>query len=76
MNEPNRPVTPAGAPLASCVDQRGCVPQRCVVCLKEVPADALNVSDAEAYVHYFCGLACLDTWRRHAKSALAKPVKP
>ena len=58
--------TPAGAPLAQCADEDSCTVFSCEVCLKEVPADAVKVTDAQDYVHYFCGLDCLDAWQKQA----------
>lgn len=69
MEKHKPPITPTGAPLASCADQIGCELQQCEVCLKEIPADALHVNDALDYVHHFCGLDCLETWRKRAKSS-------
>lgn len=48
---------------------------RCAVCLKEVPADAVNVADAQDYVHHFCGLDCLDLWRKRAGAPRPGTVK-
>ena len=58
--------TPAGGVVAQCSDEVGCTCVICETCLKEVPADAVNVSDAQDYVHHFCGLSCLETWRKQA----------
>jgi len=49
---------------------------RCAICLKEVPADALNVADAQDYVHHFCGLDCLDLWRKQARTGRPETAKP
>lgn len=56
-------LTPAGAHVAQCADEDTCVVTRCEVCLTDVPADAVNVVDAQEYVHHFCGLDCLEIWR-------------
>lgn len=58
--------TPAGAPLAQCSDEDSCSVVSCEVCLKEIPGDAVNVTDAQDYVHHFCGLECLDAWQKQA----------
>ena len=76
MDKPNRSLTPAGAPLVSCDDEAGCEMRQCEVCLTEIPADAVNVADAQDYVHHFCGLDCLDVWRARAKSSKPDPAKP
>lgn len=60
----NLHLTPAGAKVAQCADEDACRVTRCEICLKEVPPDAVNVADAQDYVHHFCGLDCLDLWRR------------
>jgi len=64
MNTRNR--NPAGAVVAQCADEDGCTRIACEVCLKEVPADAVNVTDAQDYVHHFCGLGCLEIWQKQA----------
>lgn len=53
MDKPPISYTTAGAPLVNCEDETGCAVQQCEVCLKEIPSDATNVSDAQDYVHYF-----------------------
>ncbi len=66
MDKPH--LTPAGAKLAQCADEDACTVTRCEVCLKEVPADAIGVADAQDYVHHFCGLDCLDIWRHKGEA--------
>lgn len=58
--------TPAGGLVAQCSDEAGCTVLSCAVCLKEVPADAIAVTDAQDYVLHFCGLDCLDAWQKQA----------
>lgn len=58
--------TPSGALVAQCSDEAACTVVTCTVCLKEVPADSVNVTDAQDYVHHFCGLDCLEVWRKQA----------
>ena len=58
--------TQAGAPLAQCADEDSCTVVSCEVCLKEIPADSIKITDAQDYVHYFCGLECLEIWQRQA----------
>jgi hypothetical protein len=66
---------PAGALVAQCSDENSCTVFNCEVCLKEIPADALNVTDAQDYVHHFCGLDCLGIWRKRAGNHLkSKPA--
>jgi len=69
-------LTPGGGVVAQCADEAACVVVRCAVCLKEVPADAVNVADAQDYVHHFCGLDCLDTWRKQAGAPRPEAAKP
>lgn len=64
MDNPH--LTPAGARLAQCSDEAACTVVSCAVCLKEIPADSIRVTDAQEYVHHFCGLDCLEIWRKQA----------
>lgn len=64
METENR--APGGGRVAQCSDQESCAPVSCEVCLKEVPADAVNLTDAQDYVHHFCGLDCLELWQKQA----------
>jgi hypothetical protein len=57
---------PAGALVAQCSDEDSCTVFSCEVCLKEVPADSVKVTDAQDYVHHFCGLDCLEAWQKQA----------
>ncbi|MBU1222651.1 MAG: DUF3330 domain-containing protein [Gammaproteobacteria bacterium] len=59
---------PAGGLVAQCSDEAACKKLTCAVCLKEVPADAVKITDAQDYVHHFCGLDCLDAWRKQAEA--------
>lgn len=64
METANR--TPGGGRVAQCSDEESCATVSCEVCLKEVPADAINLTDAQDYVHHFCGLDCLERWQKQA----------
>lgn len=66
MNTHNR--NPAGAVVAQCKDEASCNPVSCEVCLTEVPVDSVNMTDAQDYVHHFCGLGCLETWQKQART--------
>lgn len=35
----------------------------CELCLKSIPLSESEISEAEDYVAYFCGLECYDIWR-------------
>ena len=76
MNVHNR--NPAGAVIAQCDDEEGCSLVACEICMAEVPADAVNVTDAQDYVHHFCGLGCLERWQKqggsHQQDTPTKPV--
>lgn len=39
----------------------------CELCLKSVPISEAEVSEAEEYVAYFCGLECYDSWIKQKK---------
>lgn len=58
--------TPAGARVAQCSDEEACTVVSCAVCLQEIPADAVRLTDAQDYVHHFCGLDCLEIWQKQA----------
>ena len=66
--------TPEGTPVADCADDAGCKPVACEVCLSDLPSDAVNVTDAQDYVHHFCGLGCLEQWQK--QSATPPPGAP
>lgn len=59
--------TPAGALVAQCTDEDCCTVFSCEVCLKEIPADAVKLTDTQDYVHHFCGLDCLETWQKQTR---------
>lgn len=71
MKTDNR--NPAGAVVAQCVDEAGCTLLACEVCLSEIPADAVKLTDAQDYVHHFCGLGCLETWQKQARTHQQNP---
>lgn len=58
--------TPAGGAVVRCADDAGCARVACEVCLIELPADAVNVTDAQDYVHHFCGLDCFEQWQKQS----------
>ncbi len=60
-------LSPSGGAVMQCSDDAGCVTLNCAVCLKEVPADAIRLADAQDYVLHFCGLDCLEAWRKQAE---------
>ncbi len=66
--------TPAGALVAQCSDEDSCTVFNCEICLREIPADASSQSYTQDYVHHFCGLECLEVWRKRA--GLPLPARP
>jgi len=56
--------SPGGALVAQCSDEDSCTVISCAVCLKEIPVDGVGHNDSQDYVHHFCGLDCLETWRK------------
>ena len=65
---------PGGGLVAQCSDESACTVFSCAVCLKEVPADALKITDAQDYVLHFCGLHCFDIWQKQA--GIKQQAKP
>lgn len=70
--------SPAGALVAQCSDEDSCTVFSCEVCLKEIPADSIKVTDAQDYVQHYCGLECFEAWQkqvrlRHAASPARRP---
>lgn len=72
MNTRHR--TPGGALVTDCTDDENCTIFSCAVCMKEIPADAIEVADAQDYVHHFCGLECLETWQK--QTGIRPPAPP
>lgn len=66
MNTHNR--SQADAVVAQCKDDASCKAVSCEICLTEIPADAVNVTDTQDYVHHFCGLACFEAWQKQART--------
>ncbi|MFO7543688.1 MAG: DUF3330 domain-containing protein [Thiobacillus sp.] len=58
--------TPAGGLVAQCSDEASCTVMSCEVCLNEIPSDSVGLTDAQDYVHHFCGLNCLEAWQKQA----------
>ena len=47
---------------------------RCEVCVTEVPLSVAKSAEALDYVHYFCGLNCLQKWQAQGQAKVL-PVK-
>jgi uncharacterized ParB-like nuclease family protein len=60
-------LSPGGGRVVACASDESCKMVSCEVCLSEVPADAALTADVQDYVHYFCGLDCLEAWQRQAR---------
>jgi len=41
----------------------------CELCLKSIPLSEYEISEAEDYVAYFCGLECYDVWRKQLQNS-------
>lgn len=57
-----------GAVVAPCSDEETCSVLTCETCMRELPSDAVAISDAQDYVHHFCGLDCLEAWQKRARA--------
>lgn len=66
------PRSPGGGPVTDCDDDSNCRHVSCEVCLGDLPADAVNVTDAQDYVHHFCGLGCLERWRKQSAAGASE----
>ena len=66
MNKPTH-VNPNGGEILPCVDDAACEITSCQTCMKEVPISATLSEEGADYLHHFCGLDCLEVWRRKAQ---------
>lgn len=66
MTKPTH-VSQAGGEILPGVDDGGCATTRCTQCMKDVPLSATLSEEGADYMHHFCGLDCLDAWRRRAR---------
>ncbi|MGO9444536.1 MAG: DUF3330 domain-containing protein [Thiobacillaceae bacterium] len=65
--------TPSGATLMDCESDHQCTVLTCDMCLVELPNDAAMREEGEDYIAHFCGLDCLDQWRRQRAQAARQP---
>jgi hypothetical protein len=66
MEKPTN-LTPLGAPLTDCEHDHECTLLTCDFCLQSLPSgDAIREESAD-YVAHFCGLDCLEAWRREGR---------
>jgi hypothetical protein len=56
--------TPVGAHILSCESDHQCAMLNCDMCLDELPADDAIREEGKDYIAHFCGLDCLERWRR------------
>ena len=66
MNKPTN-MNPGGGKILPCVDDAACEITSCEICMKEVPVSATLNEEGADYIHHFCRLDCLETWRRKAR---------
>lgn len=60
----------AGAPIAACDLEHGCVTVACAACLVEIPSDVALSFEGPDYVHHFCGLDCLGVWKKKHEDSM------
>lgn len=57
-------LTPSGAPVMDCEHEHECTVLSCDFCLIDLPnSDAIREEGSD-YVAHFCGLPCLEAWRK------------
>jgi hypothetical protein len=61
-------VNPNGAEILPCVDDAECQITSCAVCMVEIPASVALSDEGADYIQHFCGLDCLDSWKREKGS--------
>ena len=64
----------AGNKISACDDEGPDKVVRCELCITEVPLSVAKSAEGLDYVHYFCGLNCLQKWQAQGQ-ADAIPVK-
>lgn len=57
-------VNPSGAQILPCDEDEACEVVSCSVCLAEVPVSVAESFEGPDYVQHFCGLDCLEQWRK------------
>lgn len=60
-------LTPSGAPVLDCESDHQCTVLTCDMCLTALPTGEAIHEEAADYVAHFCGLDCLELWRRQGK---------
>ncbi|BBP05020.1 hypothetical protein TPL01_19060 [Sulfuriferula plumbiphila] len=59
-----RNVNPNGGEILPCVEDTECEITSCAVCMVEIPASVARNEEATDYIQHFCGLDCLEIWKR------------
>ncbi len=62
-------VNPNGAEILPCVDDAACEITSCAVCMVEIPTSVAQHEEGTDYIQHFCGLDCLETWKREKGQA-------
>lgn len=39
----------------------------CDVCMTEIPPSVAETAEGDDYVMHFCGVECMEAWRKHQK---------
>ena len=60
-------LTPSGAQVLDCGSDDQCTVLTCEMCLTELPESDAIREEAADYIAHFCGLDCLELWRRQGK---------
>lgn len=68
--------THSGAAVLDCVSDDQCTVLTCEMCLTELPASDAIREEAADYVAHFCGLDCLELWRRKGKRLKTEQQEP
>ncbi len=62
-------VSQSGGIISTCEGDEVCEVVSCEICLREIPESVAQSIEGPDYVHHFCGLECLDVWRRKVGKA-------
>lgn len=54
----------SGAYIGSCSDDDVCIPMTCTLCMAEIPPSAALTFEGADYATHFCGLECMESWKR------------
>lgn len=48
----------------------------CEVCLTEIPTSVAQSAEGGDYVHYFCGIDCLERWKEQERRDAGAALRP